>query len=290
LWQDPCTVENDIGTLYPENYHFTRGHVEKGGEHGLAHSVKMAVLAYHFGYTDAGRKNSFAAARWVARIAGGLPFIRSRAGRSVRYLKAQRGRLLDVGCGNGAFLQFMKSLGWEVQGIEPDLRAARIALDGGLQVTTTTIEEANLPDGHFDAICLSHVMEHFRAPHLAVERMAKALKMGGAMVSISPNPQGWLRRYFGRNWYALDPPRHLVIPSCEGYRTMCKAVGLQATCRTTMDIAFWVFSESVSIRRTGGTGEALNWIGPRTFSLAAAVLTALAREAGEEVVCYAVKR
>jgi len=50
------------------------------------------------------------------------------AGRSIMYLEGdRRGRLLDVGCGNGQFLSRMKGLGWDVYGTEPDPQAAGIA-------------------------------------------------------------------------------------------------------------------------------------------------------------------
>lgn len=54
-----------------------------------------------------------------------LPSERARTDRLVRYLPKpkQRARLLDIGCGNGAFLQFMKQEGWEVQGFDADAEA-----------------------------------------------------------------------------------------------------------------------------------------------------------------------
>src|SRR5205807_5780829 len=110
---------------------------------------------------------------WLAHILGMLPSIRARIGRNVRYLpRRQNGRLLDVGCGNGAFLQQMQELGWQIEGIEPDPEAARIAVSRGFRVLSNTLENADLPKGQYDAITMSHVMEHFKKPMIAIEKIA----------------------------------------------------------------------------------------------------------------------
>ena len=56
--------------------------------------------------------------------------------REVRHLPANPGgRLLDVGCGNGAFISQMAALGWRAEGIDPDPAAVAAARENGLDVS-----------------------------------------------------------------------------------------------------------------------------------------------------------
>ena len=72
----------------------------------------------------------------VARL---LPVRAALVGRSVRHLHARPGgRLLDVGCGSGAFIAQMARLGWEAEGLEPDADAVAVARRAGLFVTQGT--------------------------------------------------------------------------------------------------------------------------------------------------------
>ncbi len=293
LWQDPCTVREDIGKLYPENYHFTHSEPAVGIKpaRGFAQSAKVAILQQCYGYaglTD-GADSKFGT--WFGRVSGMLGPIRRRAGRTTRFLRARKnGRLLDVGCGNGGFLNVMKGLGWECEGIEPDPIAAEMARRAGHKVREGSVEDLDLPESQYDAVSLSHVMEHFPQPRVAVARIERLLKPGGVLVSISPNPTGLIRRMFGKSWYGLDAPRHLVIPSANGYRAMCNEAGLEVKCWTSTHIGFWILRESLSIRRTENTGQCNASIGPKLFSAAASAALPILRNIGEEVVCYAVKK
>jgi SAM-dependent methyltransferase len=227
----------------------------------------------------------------LGRIAALLPPLRRRAGHTVRFLHHRKGgRLLDVGCGNGAFLDVMRGLGWHVTGVEPDPKAAEVALKRGLEVHAGDIESAPLPEGEFDAITLSHVMEHFRDPPLVLAKLARALKPGGSLVSISPNPIGLLGRIFGPHWYGLDAPRHLVLPSPAGYRRMGEAAGLQVACRTSMHAVYWIFSESWSIWKHGAPGRGCPRMVAKLFAAAGSLLLPLWPGVGDEVVFIGVKR
>lgn len=143
-----------------------------------------------------------------------------------RHLPAKPGRVLDVGCGNGAFLLRARSAGWVVQGIEPDPVAAAGARQEGLEVANCAIEEF-LPEVLFDQITLSHVFEHLHAPDEALRRMYLWLRPGGTLWMSLPNPSGLGHRVFGRNWFSLDPPRHLFLPQPHQVVAMLQAAGYQ---------------------------------------------------------------
>jgi 2-polyprenyl-3-methyl-5-hydroxy-6-metoxy-1,4-benzoquinol methylase len=119
-------------------------------------------------------------------------------------------RLLDVGCGNGRLMMQLRSVGWTVSGVEPDPKSAEQARGAGLDVQSTLNRES-LPQAHFDAITMNHVIEHLHEPVDTLRLCAQAAKPGGMICIITPNFAAWGHQKFGRDWFALDPPRHLAL-------------------------------------------------------------------------------
>jgi 2-polyprenyl-3-methyl-5-hydroxy-6-metoxy-1,4-benzoquinol methylase len=120
-------------------------------------------------------------------------------------------RLLDVGCSTGGFLRQMHEAGWEVCGVEPDPKAAAEAAAGGLDVRVGMLETVSLPESHFDAVTLHHVIEHLHDPVGTLRLCRRVLKPGGTISIATPNLEAGGHRRFGSDWFPLEPPRHLVL-------------------------------------------------------------------------------
>jgi SAM-dependent methyltransferase len=184
----------------------------------------------------------------------------------------------------------MNALNWEAVGIEPDPRAASIAASAGLQVMCCSVEDARLETSVYDAVTLNHALEHLSEPKAVLWKLVRSLKPGGLLVSISPNPVGALARWFRHAWRGLEPPRHLVLPSPDGYRHMLESLGLRARVTTTMRNAFWMYRDSVSIKQEGRVGHYQKWLMPKILSsVSSNIILPLFPSSGEEVVCIAVK-
>lgn len=119
-------------------------------------------------------------------------------------LKLSNGkRLLDIGSAKGVFLDVARENGWEAMGIEPsdsDSTYARQVF--GLPVFTGTLEEANLPSNHFDAVTMWDVIEHLKDPHETVTEAFRVLKPGGLIFVLTPNHDS-LVTLFSRFAYRL---------------------------------------------------------------------------------------
>jgi 2-polyprenyl-3-methyl-5-hydroxy-6-metoxy-1,4-benzoquinol methylase len=157
-----------------------------------------------------------------------FPIKRSRADSFVRNLPkpAEGATLLDVGCANGAFLLRMRDLGWQVQGIEIDPDAAVKATQLGLDVKVGQLEEAKFPDKSFDAITLSHVVEHLYDPVATLKECKRILKPGGILWIATPNLRSIGHAEFKKDWRGLEPPRHLIIFNPDSLRRSCEQAGL----------------------------------------------------------------
>jgi len=85
-----------------------------------------------------------------------LPVFR-RGARIVSEL-GRRGRILDVGCANGDFLELAKRAGWETFGVELSDSATDFARSKGLTVTRGTLETAEYAPGFFDVVTMWDVL------------------------------------------------------------------------------------------------------------------------------------
>lgn len=131
-------------------------------------------------------------------------------------LTQQLGAYLDVGCGDGRYLQMMIEAGARpeaVYGVELDARAVEAAKSRGLQVLQTRIEDAaGLRPDFFDLITMFHVIEHVARPDQVVLRLRNLLKIGGVLALETPNFDCADARLFGRRyWGAYHTPRHWHI-------------------------------------------------------------------------------
>ena len=168
------------------------------------------------------RSNSRSNSNFGASIVSLIPWLRYRAELHIRHLSFPKAgaRLLDVGCGSGAFLQVIKPLGWQTVGLEPDPKACEFAQAAGLEVHTGSLQDATFEPASFDAITLNHVIEHLHDPKHDLEVCLRLLRPGGTLWITTPNLGAQGHRRYAGNWLHLDPPRHLVLftlASLEGF-------------------------------------------------------------------------
>lgn len=121
----------------------------------------------------------------------------------------ERGRLLDVGAGVGAFAAVMKEKGWTVKGLEPDEGARRNAA----QLFGINLEEPSelyqLPEQSYDAITLWHVLEHVHRLHEYIAQLKTLLTKNGKIFIAVPNYTSADAEAYRNYWAAYDVPRHL---------------------------------------------------------------------------------
>jgi 2-polyprenyl-3-methyl-5-hydroxy-6-metoxy-1,4-benzoquinol methylase len=105
-------------------------------------------------------------------------------------------RLLDVGCGAGAFLEQAQQLGCKVAGLELGAALADWARkERKLEVETNSIEfVTSFPSASFDIVSMFGVIEHLGSPPSATQECARLLRSGGLLVVQTPTEDGLIRR------------------------------------------------------------------------------------------------
>jgi 2-polyprenyl-3-methyl-5-hydroxy-6-metoxy-1,4-benzoquinol methylase len=109
-----------------------------------------------------------------------LPYFRQAFQRIEASFKT--GRLLDVGCGKGYFLEMARKKGWDVYGVDPSEEAILFARDSlGLEAFPGELKQAQLTPESFDVITAWNVLDHMYDPWGDLQEMYKLLKKGGLL-------------------------------------------------------------------------------------------------------------
>jgi SAM-dependent methyltransferase len=102
-----------------------------------------------------------------------------------------RGRLLDVGCGMGEFLDVAAQAGFEAAGVEPSPTASAIAAERH-PVVAGELLDADLGGRRFDTATLWSVLEHVPSPPDVLARTAALTDPGGILALRVPDVRGFL--------------------------------------------------------------------------------------------------
>jgi SAM-dependent methyltransferase len=127
-------------------------------------------------------------------------------------LKDKHVRIADIGCGDGQFLEFLKSRGYDrICGIEPDEARAGNARRRGIPVFSTRNESAGagpVQDG-VDVMFVWQVLEHIDRPADFIKTYASWLAPSGVLVISVPNQASLQTRLFGYFSAYPDYGRHI---------------------------------------------------------------------------------
>ena len=121
----------------------------------------------------------------------------------------RKGRLLDVGCGDGERVDWYQKRGFEAYGVEVSERAATSAQNLGLNVRQGTLTDVHYPDTFFDVVLMAHVLEHMHSPGANLREAYRILKPGGMLAVAVPNIESHSADVFKASWRLLMPPIHL---------------------------------------------------------------------------------
>ena len=122
--------------------------------------------------------------------------------------KIQYGKILDVGCNAGYFLDCMD--GWERHGVELVSTQANKAKEKyGEKIFNGPFEKYNCKNNYFDVITLQDVLDHMADPIDCLERCKLLMRPNGLIVVKVHNISCLFSKLSGSKFYAICPPIHL---------------------------------------------------------------------------------
>ncbi len=114
-------------------------------------------------------------------------------------------RLLEIGCGNGAFLKKAKLLGLkEVSGIEPSQEAVEQAGELRPNIRKGMFAPGLYAPDYFDVICAFQVFDHISTPNSFINQCHENLKTGGVALFINHDIDSLFAKILGRKCPMVD--------------------------------------------------------------------------------------
>jgi 2-polyprenyl-3-methyl-5-hydroxy-6-metoxy-1,4-benzoquinol methylase len=112
------------------------------------------------------------------------------------------GRVMDVGCSTGLFLEKAASTGWQVSGVEPSAWSATKASERNPQakIYIGRLDKISFPSQSFDLVTFWDVLEHVPSPTAALESVVPWLSSGGYLAMNLPNHSSYTARWMGKTW------------------------------------------------------------------------------------------
>lgn len=176
VFTNPVPNKEEIGKYYQSENYISHTDIKKGIINGLYHAVRKYTL---------NKK---------------VALIKQLNGNKI-------GKLLDIGCGTGYFLEQARKKKWTIAGFEPDEIARKIANDKLENKIVEKLEKVN--SDNFNVITLWHVLEHIHELEYTITKIKSLLVKNGTIIIAVPNIESWDAKYYKEKWAALDVPRHL---------------------------------------------------------------------------------
>lgn len=147
------------------------------------------------------------------------------------------GRILDIGCGVGFFLEEASAAGWEVFGTEFSDGLVRICRDKHIRMHQGPLDETCFAGLAFDVVVWIEVIEHINDPNRDLAQIFRLLRPGGLLFITTPNFNSVERRLLGERFNVIDWPEHLTYYTPATLRRVLMASGFRKKKITTTGIS-----------------------------------------------------
>lgn len=188
-----------------------------------------------------------------------------------RNVDLENKRILDIGCGVGAFVRRLREFSGEVYGTDIDRESLVRGTEAVPNLALAIGEQMPFKDAAFDVILLHEVLEHVDNDVETLREARRMLAPGGSVVIFCPNrlyPFETHGIFLGKKYvfgnipfvnYLPDPVRNRLVPHARTYsrkrlRSVYRKAGLKARVHSFVYPGF----DHVMSRRKN-VGKALRW-------------------------------
>lgn len=141
--------------------------------------------------------------------------------------KKKKLQILDIGCGEGSFLNKINPAKFEKYGVEINKAGYELCRIKGLNVFNDKLENIDFKGTKFDVITLWHVLEHLEKPMELFDKVHQVLKEDGVLIFTTPNTDSLGFKWGKASWFHLDSPRHLILYNQKSIRWLLEQSGFK---------------------------------------------------------------
>lgn len=182
---------------------------------------------------------SLAANEFVWEEGGGSPVHRLVKPRIVNLLRKHSAvRVLDLGCGNGAFTNFLHQEGFNVEGVDGSHSGIEIAHKHYPKIPFSQLDlvSDHVPERYinqFDAVISVEVIEHVLLPRKLMQNAMQALRPGGLLILSTPYHGYWknialaITNSFDAHWHPLRDYGHVKFFSKQTFTQLFEEYALE---------------------------------------------------------------
>ena len=183
------------------------------------------------------------------------PYITANMRKFISFMRGIKpgGKLLDVGCALGFFVELARQEGYDPHGIDPSdyaiLKAKKLVGAGRIQ--KATLSEGRAHTKTYDVVTMFDVFEHLADPGKDLDTVSKILKDDGIIVLATGDTDSVFGKMFGRRWTFYNPPQHLTYFNRDNLTRLLHAKGFEPVVWTR--IGKWLSLRYIlHLARTGG--------------------------------------
>jgi len=137
-----------------------------------------------------------------------------------------KGKLLEIGCGHGFFLEAAKQSPFRATGIDISSYAVSYAKkEVKVDARIMDLYKATFRPHSFDAVVAFQLIEHVQDPVVFLKAAKKMVKPGGLLLLATPNEGGYLRKLLGSHWLSFRHREHLYFFSPTTMKLVLEAAG-----------------------------------------------------------------
>jgi len=148
---------------------------------------------------------------------------------NLKKLGLRTGKLLDVGCACGFFIEEANKKGWQAEGVEISKWAALWGKKNlRVKIFNGELRQAKFRSADFDVVTFLDSFEHFRNPLIELKEAARILKKGGLVYVETINFDNPITRHLiGQKYVHMVPRLHLYYFGRKQIKNMLQKTGFQ---------------------------------------------------------------
>jgi SAM-dependent methyltransferase len=167
-----------------------------------------------------------------------MPYFRKKLDEINKLRKGKKGKILDIGCAFGFFLEQAKNDGWQTVGLDISSQAVERVRRKSIKGIVGRLKKGNIKTDSFEVVTIFQTIEHDQDPLNLLSEIRRILNKNGLLVLTTPDQKGILPAILGKNWHGWRIKAHLYWFDQKSLRSALEKAGFKKI-SIGRDIVIW---------------------------------------------------